>query len=64
MYEMAIDANLCLADLCGCNKLCTRVFKCPGLIWDTQKEKVRIDEVLCTGCGVCADICPAKAIKA
>ena len=64
MYEMAIDANTCLADHCGCNRLCTRVFKCPGLIWDTIKKKIQIDEVLCAGCGVCADICPTGAITA
>lgn len=64
MYEMAIDANRCLTDLCGCNKLCTRVFKCPGLTWDTQKKEIHIDEVLCTGCGVCTNICPTGAITA
>ncbi len=64
MYEMSIDVNFCLADLCGCNKLCTRVFKCPGLIWDTLKGKVQIDEVLCAGCGVCANVCPTGAITA
>jgi indolepyruvate ferredoxin oxidoreductase alpha subunit len=45
----------------GC-KLCTKVFKCPGLIWDKESEKATIDEVLCVGCGVCADICPEDAI--
>jgi indolepyruvate ferredoxin oxidoreductase alpha subunit len=23
----------------------------------------RVDDVICTGCGVCADICPEGAIK-
>ncbi len=64
MYEMAIDANRCLTDLCGCNRLCTRVFKCPGLIWDAQLKKIQIDEVLCNGCAVCAHICPTGAITA
>ena len=63
-YDMSINEKLCLADRCGCNKLCTRIFKCPGLIWHTENKKVRIDEVLCTGCGVCADICPTGAIIA
>ena len=64
MYEMAIDTNRCLLDHCGCNRLCTRVFKCPGLILDTIKKKIQIDEVLCAGCGVCANICPTGAITA
>lgn len=35
---------------------------CPGLIWDKTTGKSKIDEVICTGCGVCADICPQGAI--
>jgi indolepyruvate ferredoxin oxidoreductase alpha subunit len=31
-------------------------------VWDQGKKKSRIDEVICAGCGVCADICPASAI--
>jgi len=31
-------------------------------MWDDQSGKTRIDEVICAGCGVCADICPEKAI--
>ncbi len=26
------------------------------------EQKSLIDEAVCTGCGVCADICPSKAI--
>jgi indolepyruvate ferredoxin oxidoreductase alpha subunit len=63
-FEMSIDVTLCLADQCGCNRLCTRIFKCPGLNWDIKEKKTRIDEVLCVGCGVCADICPTGAIIA
>jgi indolepyruvate ferredoxin oxidoreductase alpha subunit len=62
-FEMAVDEPTCIGENCGCNQLCTRVFKCPGLIWDKQKNVSRIDEVICTGCGVCASICPSGAIK-
>jgi len=62
-FEMSVDENICLGESCGCNRLCTRIFKCPGLIWDKQKGVARIDEVICTGCGVCASICPAGAIE-
>jgi indolepyruvate ferredoxin oxidoreductase alpha subunit len=62
MFHMHIDASACRGETCGCNRLCTRIFKCPGLIWDTEKGVSRIDEVICAGCGVCASLCPAGAI--
>ncbi|MFW6334546.1 MAG: thiamine pyrophosphate-dependent enzyme, partial [Desulfosalsimonas sp.] len=61
-YEMHLDQEACIGEDCGCNRLCTRVFKCPGLNWDSKKGAARIDEVICAGCGVCASICPAGAI--
>ncbi len=61
-YRMSIDQDRCRADDCGCNRLCTRVFKCPGLTWDPEAKQTRIDDVICAGCGVCASICPHGAI--
>ena len=61
-YRMRLDSDRCLGESCGCNRLCTRVFLCPGLAWDSASGVARIDEVVCSGCGVCADICPASAI--
>lgn len=61
-YKMHVDQEKCLGESCGCARLCTRIFKCPGLIWDKGKGKAQIDEAICTGCGVCADICPQSAI--
>jgi indolepyruvate ferredoxin oxidoreductase alpha subunit len=63
MYDMAIDDATCLGENCGCNRLCTRIFKCPGLVWDTAEKVAKIDTVICTGCGVCASICPSEAIS-
>ena len=63
LYKVEVDQNRCLGESCGCNRLCTRIFKCPGLMWDPKAEKARIDEAICTGCGVCAEICPATAIR-
>ena len=61
-FEMTLDREACLGDACGCNRLCTRAFRCPALVWDQGLGKTRIDEVLCAGCGVCASICPQGAI--
>jgi len=61
-YEMKVDDTLCLGESCGCGRFCTRVFRCPGLIWNKEKGKAEIDQVICVGCGVCADICPKSAI--
>jgi indolepyruvate ferredoxin oxidoreductase alpha subunit len=62
-FNVRIDPEKCFGESCGCNRLCTRVFKCPGLIWDKKVKKARVDEVICVGCGVCADICPQGAIQ-
>lgn len=61
-FEVTVDESVCIGENCGCNKFCTRVFKCPGLRWDPETKTARIDEVICSGCGVCASICPSGAI--
>ncbi|MBU4052861.1 MAG: 4Fe-4S binding protein [Proteobacteria bacterium] len=61
-YSMKVDEDRCRGANCGCNRLCTRVFKCPGLIWNESSGHSRIDEAICVGCGVCGDICPEQAI--
>jgi indolepyruvate ferredoxin oxidoreductase, alpha subunit len=62
LFEMNLDPSICIGENCGCNKLCTRIFKCPGLKWDSETRSALIDEVICSGCGVCASICPSGAI--
>ena len=58
-----VDQDLCRGDDCGCGRFCSRVWGCPGNIWDYEAGKAKIDEVVCVGCGVCATLCPAGAIK-
>jgi indolepyruvate ferredoxin oxidoreductase alpha subunit len=62
-FLMRVDDALCRGEACGCNRLCTRIFRCPGLLWNREKRKAEIDEVICAGCGFCAGICPAGAIR-
>jgi len=57
-----VDSEKCIGDDCGCARFCSRVFNCPGIIWDAEAGKAMIDEVVCTGCGVCATLCPSGAI--
>ncbi len=58
-----VDPDLCRGDDCGCGRFCSRVWGCPGNIWDYEAGKAAIDEVVCVGCGVCVSLCPAGAIK-
>lgn len=60
-YSMHVIQEKCLGEGCGCDRLCSRVFNCPGLVWNKQVGKAEIDEAMCVGCGFCADICPAGA---
>ncbi len=41
-------------------RICIDKFGCPAFYVD---NKIRINPLLCVGCGVCAQICPAKAIE-
>lgn len=58
-----VDPDLCRGDDCGCGRFCSRVWGCPGNIWSYDSGRAQIDEVVCIGCGVCASLCPAGAIK-
>ena len=62
-FDMHVDETRCLGENCGCNRLCTRILRCPGLFWDKDRKAAKIDEVLCAGCGVCSYICPVEAIR-
>lgn len=57
-----VDQERCIGDGCGCSRFCSRVFSCPANVWDDAAGKARIDEAVCNGCGVCASLCPGKAI--
>jgi len=42
-----------------CNA-CIELLGCPAIT--KEDGKTIIDQVLCTGCGICAQVCPYKAI--
>ena len=63
LYQMSVEAKVCLGENCGCNRLCTRILQCPGIVWDNKKKVAWIDEVMCAGCGVCASVCSTGAIQ-
>jgi indolepyruvate ferredoxin oxidoreductase, alpha subunit len=46
----------------GCRH-CVDRFECPALVFDEAANRVRIDEMTCTGCGVCVHVCPVGAIR-
>jgi indolepyruvate ferredoxin oxidoreductase alpha subunit len=62
-YQMSVREDVCIGENCGCNRMCTRILRCPGIYWDTARKVSRIDEVICAGCGVCASVCPSGAIQ-
>ncbi len=61
-FLVRINTEKCLGEKCGCNRYCTRIFRCPGLIWDNDTKKAGIDYVICVGCGICTEVCPQGAI--
>ncbi len=46
----------------GC-KVCTERFECPALVFDEATKTVSVDTMICSGCGVCLEVCPVGAIK-
>ncbi len=59
-YPFEVDLEACIA----C-QLCMNI-GCPSLTWTDEfhdgRRKVQIDEGTCTGCTVCAQMCPSGAI--
>jgi indolepyruvate ferredoxin oxidoreductase alpha subunit len=47
----------------GCG-FCVAHFECPALVAAGEKEPIRIDAALCSGCHVCVAVCPKNAILA
>jgi len=54
--EALLNAINIERDCIGC-KSCINLFECPALIFNDEKQKVTIDEGLCTHCGMCLLVC-------
>ena len=50
-----------ITDKCKDCGICIKQLGCPAVI--TRKDRTVIDESLCVGCSLCAQICPYKAIE-
>jgi indolepyruvate ferredoxin oxidoreductase alpha subunit len=59
---LRVDAAQCVA--CGaCLRVgCPALFKSAELYEQNQQPKTAIDPLLCTGCEICAQVCPVGAI--
>ncbi len=60
--RMVVDAEKCVA--CGaCFRVgCPAILKSSAVYEKTGQAKAEIDRLLCTGCTVCMQVCPQKAI--
>jgi indolepyruvate ferredoxin oxidoreductase alpha subunit len=54
-------ARCLLCAMCGSCSACTDLFGCPA--FREEDGRVVIDELLCSGCGVCMAFCPNGAIR-
>lgn len=50
-----------MGECSGC-KACLRL-GCPAISWDNEKKVAVIDEIQCTGCGLCPKVCRFSAIE-
>jgi len=58
-FRIHILEDKCKGEKCG---ICSSAFRCPALFQDSETGKVKMREDICSGCGVCVEICPFKAI--
>jgi indolepyruvate ferredoxin oxidoreductase alpha subunit len=59
-FVVKVQEDKCRGEKCS---VCSRDFRCPALVQDLETGKVIIKEDICSGCGVCFDICPFNAIS-
>jgi indolepyruvate ferredoxin oxidoreductase alpha subunit len=57
-FTVQIQEDQCKGEECA---ICSSAFRCPALFEDPETGKARMREEMCSGCGVCVDICPFDA---
>jgi len=57
-FDVQIEEDKCKGEECA---ICSSAFRCPALFEDPETGKARMREEMCSGCGVCVDICPFNA---
>ncbi|SDI40927.1 indolepyruvate ferredoxin oxidoreductase subunit alpha [Desulfosporosinus hippei] len=55
------EKPLQVQDCSGC-KMCLKL-GCPALSFDEENKTAQVDQALCTGCGVCINICKFNALR-
>ncbi len=58
----AVDLEKCIACETCFKTGCPAIFKSEEVNPQNKRKKAQIDPVLCNGCGVCSQVCPASAI--
>ncbi|MFH0729780.1 MAG: indolepyruvate ferredoxin oxidoreductase subunit alpha [Pseudomonadota bacterium] len=61
--KAAFAKTVRITDTCdGCG-YCIQHFECPALVLNPEKDRVMIDPLVCSGCGVCVSVCPKGSIE-
>jgi indolepyruvate ferredoxin oxidoreductase alpha subunit len=58
-FAVRVQEDKCKGEECS---ICSKDFRCPALYQDLQTGKTVLREEMCSGCGVCVDICPFRAL--
>lgn len=54
--------NVMVTEECAECNFCLERFECPALYQDDTLGRTEVDQTLCSGCGVCLQVCPKGAI--